>query len=286
MKAMIFGSGGQDGFYLSRLLEQKNIQVIGVDKSPGQVSITDTEGIRAFIHSHQPSFIFHLAAHSTTRHDAWKENHETICTGTLNILEAARSSLQPAKVFISGSGLQFENTGLPIKETDPFAASSLYAVSRIQSVYAARYYRSIGLPVYAGYFFNHDSPYRDEKHINKKIMETARRIAAGTKEKLSVGDLSAEKEFGFAGDIVEGIWTLVSQDHVYEAVIGTGIAHSIAEWVKICFDLFGLNWEDHVVPDPGFIPPYKRLVADPATIISLGWRPKTSIHQLAEKMKG
>ncbi len=285
MKAIIFGSGGQDAWYLATLLEQLNVEVIGIDRSAGQVNIANLSEVQKLIQSQKPDHIFHFAANSTTRHDAWQENHETIVTGTLNILESVSGFSPATKVFIPGSGLQFENQGNPIKETDPFVPTSMYAVSRIQSAYCARYYRAQGLAVYIGYLFNHDSPRRSERHVNKKIIETAKRIKNGSKEKLHIGKLSVEKEFGFAGDIVKGIWTLVNQDKISEATIGTGRSHSIEEWVKTCFDLFDLNWEDHVIDTPGFVPEYDRLVSDPSTIFSLGWKPETSLSQLAEMMK-
>ena len=115
MKAMIFGSAGQDGSYLAKLLEQQDIAVIGIDRSPGQISISDYPAVQDLFDSHQADYIFHLAANSTTRHEVWQENHDTLCTGTLNILEAARNITPGAKIFISGSGLQFENKGRPIK---------------------------------------------------------------------------------------------------------------------------------------------------------------------------
>ncbi len=287
MTAVIFGAKGQDGRYLSALLEKKGYAVTGIERStaaaPG-VSISKFEDVCSIVKTLQPDYIFHLAANSTTRMDAWQENHETICTGSLNILEAVRLYSPASKVFLSGSGLQFVNNGAPIKETDAFHAGSAYAVSRIHTVYAARFYRLQGVKSYMGYFFNHDSPLRTERHINKKITATVKRIAGGSAEKLSIGDLSVKKEFGFAGDIVEGIMTLVEQDTVFECVLGTGNAHSIAEWVEICFSEYGLHWQDHVETVPGFTAEYTQLVSDPATIFSLGWKPAVDIHSLAKLM--
>ena len=145
MNAIIFGANGQDGFYLSGLLEQKGIKVIGVSRSGNflKTNIADFAEVAELIKSSAPDFVFHLAANSTTRHDAIFENHETISTGTFNILEAVRLHSPTTKVFISGSGLQFENKNLPIKESDPFEARDAYSVSRIQSVHAARYFRRL-----------------------------------------------------------------------------------------------------------------------------------------------
>lgn len=286
MTAIIFGAKGQDGIYLTQLLYEKKYTVITINRDHAAVNngVNNFENICALVKKHQPEYIFHFAANSTTRHDAWQENHETISTGTLNILEAVRLHCQGAKIFLSGSGLQFKNENKPIKESDPFEAGSIYAVSRIHTVYTARYYRSLGIKVYTGYFFTHDSPYRTERHINKKILNTVKRIAAGSTEKLAIGDISVKKEFGFAGDIVKGIWTLVTQDNVFETVIGTGVAHAIEEWLDICFSMYDLDSKKYVEPIPGFVPEYKVLVSDPATIFSLGWKPETDIYLLAKLM--
>lgn len=286
MTAIIFGAKGQDGIYLGALLEEKGIEVIGIDRANGNpaVSISNFEQVAALIKEQQPSYIFHLAANSTTRHTAWEENHATISTGSLNILESVKLYSPHSKIFLSGSGLQFINEGRPINEKAAFAATSMYAVSRIHTTYAARYYRSTGIKAYVGYFFNHDSPYRTERHINKKIIETVKRIANGSLEKLQVGDLRVKKEFGYAGDIVKAVLALVEQDTIFEAVIGTGKAHTIEEWVDICFSIHGLKWQDHVETIPGFTSEYEVLVSDPALICSLGWKPETDIHSLARKM--
>ena len=286
MKAIIWGAGGQDGFYMKALLQSQGIEVIGVSRSEPwfKADLTNYEFISALIQTHKPAYIFHFAANSTTRHTAWKENHDTISTGSIHLLQAVKDFAPECKVFLSGSGLQFINTGRPINENDPFDPSSIYSVCRIHSIYAARYYRSLGLKIYVGYFFHHDSPQRSDRHINMKIIQTAKRIAAGENIKLEIGDLSVKKEFGFAGDIVKGVWQLVQQDDVFEAVIGTGIAHSIEEWVNISFLMCGLQWKDHTIQVDGFVPDFKILVSDPATINSIGWKPKVAIEDLAKMM--
>jgi GDPmannose 4,6-dehydratase len=286
MKAIIFGANGQDGFYLNKLLQEENVEVTGVSRGGDflKTDIKSFEEIAALVKDLQPDFIFHLAANSTTRHDALFENHETIATGTLNILEAVKQFSPATKVFISGSGLQFLNKNEPIKETDPFAANDAYAISRIQSVYAARYFRKLGLKVYVGYFFNHDSPLRSERHMTKKISAAAVRIAEGSNEKLEIGDMDAVKEWAFAGDIVKGIWLLVNQDNIFEANISNGERHSIREWTALCFQHKGLRYEDHVVKAEGFTSAYKQLVSDNTVIRSLGYAPQVSFEALAEKM--
>ncbi|HOV11632.1 MAG TPA: NAD-dependent epimerase/dehydratase family protein, partial [Bacteroidales bacterium] len=141
MKAVVFGIHGQDGYYLNNILQKNNVQVIGVSRSEGnwvRGDVSNRTFVEELIRNHQPDYVFHLAANSTTRHDALFENHETISTGTLNILEAVYRYSPGTKVFLSGSAMQFENKGLPIDEQTPLSASSPYAVARIQSVYAGR----------------------------------------------------------------------------------------------------------------------------------------------------
>ena len=212
------------------------------------------------------------------------ENYQTIVTGTLNILEAVKTISPSTKIFIAGSGLQFKNEGRPISETNVFEARDAYSMNRIQSVYAVRYYRSLGIKTYIGYLFNHDSPLRTERHMSKKITEALKRIAAGSKEKLEIGNIHAIKEYSFAGDIVNAIWTLVNQDNVHEVVIGSGKGYSIEDWLQQCFSIVGLNWKDHVVLKKDFVSDYEKLVSDPSLLFSLGWKPETTFEQLASMM--
>jgi GDPmannose 4,6-dehydratase len=283
MTAIIFGSNGQDGYYLTSLLQQQGYTVIGVGRS-GNINIARYDDVVTLVKDTSPQYIFHLAANSTTRHDALFENHATISTGTINILEAVKDFSPLTKVFISGSGLQFVNHDLPIKETDAFEARDAYSVSRIQSVYAARYYRRLGVKVYVGYFFNHDSPRRTERHVAQKIAGVVNRIAKGSTEKLEIGDMNVIKEWTYAGDVVQGIWTLVQQDQVMEANIGSGLGYSIKDWVNECFTIIGRDWAECVVLKEGFRSEYKILVSDSSLIFSLGWKPEMSFPQLAQMM--
>lgn len=287
-KAIIFGVSGQDGFYLSNLLLKKGIEIIGVDKS-GENSINGDIGdflfIESLIKKHKPDYIFHFAAISSTKHDALSDNHNAISGGTLNILESVKNNCPKCKVFLSGSALQFQNIGLPIDENTQFAAKSAYAAERIYSTYLARYFReTFGLKIYVGYFFNHDSPIRPEQHVSQHIVSTIKRISEGSIEKLELGDINVKKEFNFAGDIVNAVWILVNQNKIFEAVIGSGEAHSLKEWVEYCFMNIAKNWKDYVVVKKGFKAEYKTLVSDPKLIKSLGWKPKVKFFELADMM--
>jgi GDPmannose 4,6-dehydratase len=286
-KAIIFGINGQDGFYLSQLLQQYAIEVIGISRTGNflKTDITSYEQVATLVKEQQPSFIFHLAANSTTRHDALFENHHTISTGTLNILEAVKEFSVHTKVFISGSGLQFKNEDKPIKETDAFQAKDAYSVSRIQSVFAARYFRQkFGVQVYIGYFFNHDSPRRSERHVAKKIVDFVHRIANGSKEKLEIGDIHTIKEWTFAGDVVNAIWVFINQNAIYECNLGSGIGYSIEEWLSVCFSLVNKDWKDYTTHTKNFKAEYKQLISDSSLIQAMGWKPTVSLKQLAQLM--
>jgi GDPmannose 4,6-dehydratase len=286
-RVLIFGSAGQDGYYLSKLLNQLNIDHLGISLYNAEVKgdVSDYKFANGIIQQYKPTHIFHFAAISTTRHDAMFENHQAISTGTLNILESVRLLCPDTKVFISGSAMQFENNGLPIDEHTPFEPSSAYSVARIHTVYASRYYRNkFGLKVYIGYFFNHDSPLRTEQHVNQKIVRAIQRINKGSNEKLQLGNIEVRKEFNFAADVVEAVWILVNQDKIYEAVIGSGKAYSIKEWLEYCFSKINKNWQDYVVIKDNFVSEYDVLVSNPATIKSLGWEPRLNFSQLADLM--
>jgi GDPmannose 4,6-dehydratase len=286
MKAIIFGANGQDGHYLCELCKVRGIEPIGVSRSGNWLrgDVSHYDQVKQLIRDYQPIYVFHVAANSTTRHDAIFENHATISTGSLNILEVVRLYSPGSKVFIAGSGVQFENRGLPISETDKFEANSAYSVSRIHSVYAARYYRSLGLRTYVGYLFHHESPFRKPHHISKMISHAVKRIAEGNNEIIELGDISVEKEWTYAGDVADAIFTLVSQDTIFEAVIGSGMVYSIRDWLGQCFGFIGKNWHDHVRIREGFVPEYHKLVSNPSTIRSLGWSPKVGFAELAHMM--
>lgn len=283
-RAIIFGATGQDGFYLQQLLQRKGWEVAPFDRRGRavRVDVADTQAVDRLIRNHRPSRIFHLAARSTTSHGLGQENFRTIGLGAWNILSSAWKHVPRARVFIAGSGVQFQNRGKPIGEEETFDPSSPYAVARIAAVYAARYFRRLGLLVYVGYLFHHESPRRKPEQISRQIAA----VAAGRKNSpLFIGDLHVRKEWAFAGDIVEAIWTLISQTKVMEACIGTGEAFSIAEWAEQCFSLGGGNWRTKIRQRSGkFVPEYSLLVSNPGKILALGWRPKIKIQDLAALM--
>jgi GDPmannose 4,6-dehydratase len=287
MDAIIFGSNGQDGKYLKMLLEKLGKRIVCISRSGEGIAgdIRDYTFVEEQIKNHQPKYIFNFAAVSSTKHSALFENHETISRGTLNVHESVRLHCPDARIFNSGSAMQFYNDGSPINEQTPFEASSPYAVARIHSAYLSRYYRkAFGLQTYVGYLFHHDSPFRSERHINQKIVQTIKRIRDGHEETLELGNIDVQKEFNYALDIVEAIWILVNQSEVYEVVIGSGETHSIKEWIQYCFGTIGRNWEDSVRINDKFVPDFKILVSNPFVMKSLGWSPTIGFHHLADLM--
>jgi GDPmannose 4,6-dehydratase len=260
---------------------------MGVSRSEEgiQGDVSDYNFVLSTIKKYQPTYVFHLAANSTVAHDALFENHETISTGTLNILASVKIESPSTKIFITGSGVQFKNDGLPISENSPFEASSPYAVARIQSAYAARYFRSMGIRAYVGYLFHHESPLRRSHHMSQRIVRFVQRLRNnGGSEKLELGDISVEKEWGFAGDIAAGILALVEQDEVFEATIGTGIAYTIEHWLNLCFGHIDKDWKEYVKLRSDFTPEFNKMVSNPDTMRSINWTHKTSVSQLARLM--
>jgi GDPmannose 4,6-dehydratase len=285
--AVIFGSNGQDGYYLNQLFGKLGINTINVSRRNAAIcgTVSDYNFVQKLVIDFQPDYIFHLAAHSSTKHEFLFENHETIATGTINILESVKLFSPKTRVFISGSAMQFKNDGHPIDEFADFEAKSPYAIARIQSVFAARYYAyAFGLKTFVGYFFNHDSPLRSEQHVNQRIARTAQRIASGSKEKLILGNIETQKEFNYAGDVVNAIWKLINQDMITEAVIGSGKPYAIKDWVIQCFSLKNLKWQQHVELQNNYTPEYNILVSNPQKIKGIGWTPQTDFYELAKMM--
>jgi len=285
--AVIFGSNGQDGYYLNRLFDKLGIKTINVSRSNADIcgTVSDYSLVQKLVNDVRPDYIFHFAAHSSTKHEFLFENHETISTGTINILESVKLFSPKTRIFISGSAMQFKNDGQPIDESAAFEAKSPYAIARIQSVFAARYYAyAFGLKTFVGYFFNHDSPLRSEHHVNQRIVRAVQRIASGSQEKLILGKIEIQKEFNYAGDLVNAIWELINQDIVTEAVIGSGKPYAIKDWVIQCFSLKNLQWQQHVELQDNYTSEYNILVSNPQIIKGIGWKAKTDFYDLAKMM--
>lgn len=287
MKAIIFGANGQDGYFLKQLLISKSITPLLVSRTNSEIigNIANSEFVSSLINFHKPEYIFHFAAISTTRHSNFIENFDAIVKGTISILEAVKDCSPNTKVFISGSAMQFFNNGEPINELTEFEGKSPYSLARISSVNIARYYReTFGIKIYIGYLFNHDSWLRSEHHVNQKIIKSVQRIKNNEQSKLILGNVNVEKEFNFAGDIVEAIWILINQNRIFEVIIGSGLSFPIMKWVEISFEFVGLNWKDYLIVEDKYIPEYMKLVSNPSVIKSLGWEPKVNLYSLSKLM--
>lgn len=287
MTAIIFGASGQDGIYLTELLEGLGYLVVGVSRTKDgyiQGDISDKNFVTELIRSYIPDFVFNFAATSSTSHSFLYDNHNCIVRGTINILESCFQFSRQSKVFITGSALQFRNLNLPISESTPYEARDSYSSARIASCYYARYYRSLGLKVYIGYLFHHESPLRGSQHLSKRVINGIKEIKNGRSNLLEIGNLNICKEWGYAKDIVSGIYTLVNQDDIFEACIGTGISHPISEWVRLAFDKASLDYNAYIKETGIYRNEFNDLYSDPSVIMSLGWKPTVDIKELVDLM--
>lgn len=235
-QAIIFGAGGQDGYYLTKILEREGIKVLAFSHKECDV------GVQGYvchqIAQHMPDYIFNLAAVSSTSHDALWQNHKAIVDGAVNILDAVKNYCPKAKVWLAGSILQLAQHGSWVREGQ--VNGSAYAAQRNASVAYARYYRSIGIDVYVGYLSYHDSPRRGPNHLAKRIAMEAIQVSIGAKDVLVVKDALDEKEWNFAGDMMEAVWAQVNSTH-YEAVLGSGVTHTIQQYAKACLKAINPN---------------------------------------------
>lgn len=287
-KAVIFGGGGQDGFYLTELLRSRNYHVICTARGRQNIincDVSDFVSVHSLLTTHQPSFIYNFAAKSTTSHEAVFANQKAIVDGTLNILESARIVCPHARIFITGSALQFENNGQGIHEEFPLVNSSIYATQRNCSLQLARLYRKeFGLLVYFGYLFHHDSPFRSDNHIASKIINYGVAIKKNKIGSIELLNPLFEKEWTFSGDTMEAVQMLMEQETIFEAVIGSGNPFSIKDWGVLCFDMLGLQFEKHLNYSNQNNWRHERIFCQPRLIYSLGWSPKVGFRELAQLM--
>ena len=284
MNAIIFGATGQDGRYLTEILAHAGLAVTGVARHGGDVplDVSDVPGVRQLIRRLHPSYIFHLAATSNIRYEDLWANHASISTGTLAILDAVKQECPGARVLLAGSAHQFINRGEPLNENAELDYSDPYTVARHHSLFAGRYFRKLGLKIYFAYLFHHDSPYRSNHHLTMKIAEAAARSAQGSADKLTLGDIDAQKEFNFAGDTVDALWRIINQEAHFEYVVGSGVSYSIRNWVELCYSHVGLDWRQHVHINDRFSSTYRRIVSDPQLLQGLGWKPRTDLSSMCE----
>ncbi len=284
---LIFGGGGQDGFFLRDFLKASGSDVEAYDYYQSQfpsIDVGDFTAVSQIIKEKKPGMIFNLAARSTTKHEALLDNQNAIVNGTVSILEAVDRFAPDCKVFLASSGLVFQNNGKPICEDDPLALDSAYALTRAEALLSARYFRQRGRKVFVGFLFNHESPLRPPASVVRQVVADVVRVSRGSLEKIKLGNANVVKEWTWAGDTVQAMITLINQDEIFEANIGSGVGYSIREFATECSQIFGLELNDHIEEMTGFVPQYPSLISDPSRIKSLGWKPHVGLNELARKM--
>jgi GDPmannose 4,6-dehydratase len=285
-KALILGAAGQDGFYLEKLLTEAGVEAFcAARERQGYLpcDVGDFDQVLSLVKALRPNYLFHLAAVSSADHSALFPNERAIVDGTMHVLEAARQFAPSCRVFIAGSALQFKNCGSAIDENSPLSFSSAYAAQRNASVFMARYFReSFRMPVFVGYFFHHDSPRRSSQHMAQKIATAAKNASLGLEAKLEVEDWNFKKEWTYAGDAMEAVWAIVSQDSHYEFVIGSGIPYSIKEWAQECFSQVGKDYQNYITSRKNG--PSETITCNPALLLSCGWKARVSFSELASMM--
>jgi len=276
-KALICGISGQDGAYLAQFLLARGYQVVGSSRdaqmSPfgnlvrlgvrhqievESVALNDFRSVLQALIKVEPDEIYNLAGQSSVALSFQQpvETLESISVGTLNLLEAIRFSGKPIKLYNACSGECFGDIADAADETTPFRPRSPYAVAKAAAFWeVANYREAYDLFACSGILFNHESPLRPARFVTKKIVSAACRIAGGSREKLHLGNIAIQRDWGWAPDYVEAMWLMVQQAHSDDFVIATGESHSLEEFVETAFAQVGLDWRDHVVIDPALFRP-------------------------------
>lgn len=308
--ALICGVSGQDGGYLARLLLQKgylvyggardaqgsafgNLHRLGVYDEVKLLSINllDFRSVIQTLSKAQPDEIYNLSGQSSVAlsFEQPVETLESIATGTLNLLEAIRFMGRPIRFYNAGSGECFGNTyGMPADEETAFRPCSPYGVAKATAFWEVANYRdAYSIFACTGVLFNHESPLRPARFVTRKIISAASRIAAGRSEKLRLGNLDIERDWGWAPEYVEAMWKMLQQSSPSDFVIATGMSSKLSEFVDAAFSCVGLDWNDHVEIDPSFFRPTDLMIgrADPSRAESvLGWKAEKSMSDVVRLM--
>jgi GDPmannose 4,6-dehydratase len=307
--ALITGITGQDGSYLADLLLEQGYEVHGMVRRASTEKFDRIEHIRDRLTLHQgdlldqrslvdalraagpPDEIYNLAAMSFVA-VSWIQptlTAEFTGVGVTRILEAMREVCPEARFYQASSSEMFGKVReVPQNESTPFYPRSPYGVAKAYGHHITVNYReSYGLDAVSGILFNHESPRRGLEFVTRKITWHAAAIKLGLADKLALGNLDAERDWGYAKDYVEAMWLMLQQDDPEDFVIATGEAHSVRECVEIAFSQAGLEIDDHVVIDPDLKRPAEvdHLIGDSSKAKRLlGWEPKTSFEELIRMM--
>jgi GDPmannose 4,6-dehydratase len=307
--ALICGVSGQDGTYLARLLLQHEYTVYGASRDAQassfnnlrrlglidsvrleSINITDFRSVLQALRRVNPDEVYNLAGQSSVAlsFDQPVETLESVSLGTLNLLEAIRFTERPIRFYNAGSGECFGDTKDPADENTAFRPRSPYAVAKSAAHWeVANYADAYGLFACTGILFNHESPLRAERFVTRKIVAAAVRISRGSGERLRLGNLSVQRDWGWAPEYVEAMWTMLQQEKPESYVIATGRSHTLEEFVDCAFAAVDLKWRDHVDIDKRLYRPADITYAhaNPARANErLGWRAKAAMPEVVAMM--
>ena len=308
--AMITGITGQDGSYLAELLLGKGYRVIGLKRRTSLIStdridtlysnplfcleyfsLHDPTTLYNLLEKYEPIEFYNLAAQSHVRvsFDVPIETVDSIAMGTLRVLEAVRHVNKDIRFYqASSSEMYGDNPDVPQLENTTLMPASPYACAKVFAHNLCRNYReSYGMHISSGILFNHESPRRGETFVTRKITLAAARIRLGLQSDLYLGNLSAKRDWGFAGDYVDAMYRMLQQDEPDDYVIATGETHSVQEWLEEIFLLAGLDINKYAKTDERLFRPHEvpLLLGDPSKAKrKLGWEPKVKFKQLAKIM--
>lgn len=312
--ALITGITGQDGSYLADFLLEKGYRVIGMVRRSSTENFERIEHLRERILNNdgielrqgdlldqlslvelidevRPDEVYNLAAQSFVP-TSWNQavyTGEATGLGVTRMLEAIRHVDKGIRFYQASSSEMFGKViETPQSETTPFYPRSPYGVAKVYGHFITVNYReSYDIFACSGILFNHESPRRGKEFVTRKITDHVARIKLGLTDKLSLGNLTAQRDWGFAGDYVKAMWLMLQRETPDDYVIGTGEMHSVEEFCRIAFGHVGLNWEDHVVTDPRFLRPAEvhQLLADPSKAkAKLNWHTETGFEDLVRMM--
>lgn len=306
--ALITGITGQDGSYLAELLLNKGYEVVGMARRSSTVTFERIEHIQddiqivqgdlhdqsslvSMIEEFKPDEIYNLAAQSFVP-TSWGQpilTGEVTGLGVARLLEAIRLVNSKIKFYQASSSEMFGKVmEVPQREATPLYPRSPYGVAKVYGHWITINYReSFDIFATSGILFNHESPRRGLEFVTRKISHTAAKIKLGQAKELRLGNLEAQRDWGFAGDYVEAMWMMLQHHTPDNFVIGTGETHSVREFCELAFGYVGLNYQDYVVQDPRFYRPAEvdLLISDPTRAkTELGWQTKVSFNGLVEMM--
>ncbi|MDY7052171.1 MULTISPECIES: GDP-mannose 4,6-dehydratase [Limnospira] len=309
-KALICGISGQDGAYLASLLLDQGYAVYGTSRDAQMssfrnlkrlgiydrvklysMSLTDFRSVLQVLTQVEPQEVYNLAGQSSVglSFDQPVETLDSIAGGTLNLLEAIRFTGAPIKLYNAGSSECFGDTyGEPADENTPFRPRSPYAVAKSAAFWeVANYREAYGLFACSGILFNHESPLRPSRFVTQKIIHGACAIASGNQDKLYLGRISVQRDWGWAPEYVEAMYLMLQQPQADDYAIATGETYSLQDFVKTAFDCVGLNWEDFVETDQSLYRPTDIAVgrASPAKAKhKLGWEAQVKMPDIVKMM--